>query len=300
MGSQTNFTKSYQQPSDNVRLLESRGLFVYDRRKAENYIKHIGYYRLSAYMYPLFDDPKERHIFKPWSSFMKILKLYRFDKKLRLLIFNEIEKIEVAFRCALTDIGCEETGDPFWITNPANFISKTKFNKTMYLIKDELRHSHEEFVVHFKAKYSDPFPPAWMLTEIMPLGVAYNVYSNIRSITIKKRISKSFGLLVKPFESWLTVLTLTRNACCHHSRVWNKQNTIRPMIPSNISLPWITLSTDPMRIYFDLCIIKFFLNIISPDNDMKDKLRQLLSQFSGIDLRVMGFPDDWESEPVWI
>ena len=25
-----------------------------------------------------------------------------------------------------------------------------------------------------------------------------------------------------PFESWLTIVTLTRNSCCHHARVWNK------------------------------------------------------------------------------
>jgi abortive infection bacteriophage resistance protein len=35
--------------------------------------------------------------------------IYRFDKKLRLLIFNEIEKIEVAVRCAIVNIGSEMT-----------------------------------------------------------------------------------------------------------------------------------------------------------------------------------------------
>ncbi len=250
-------------------------------------------------MYPFLAVPKKRQIFKPGASIDKVLKTYRFDKKLRILIFNEIEKIEVAFRCAMINVGCEETGDPFWITDPANFISPNKFQRTMDMIDSELHHSHEEFIDHFKATYSDPYPPAWMLIEIMPLGGAYNVYSNIRNKMIKKRISKSFGLQMKPFESWMTVLTLTRNACCHHSRVWNKQNTIRPMTPSSISLPWITLNTDPMRIYFDLCIIKFFLNTISPNNDMKHKLQTLLSQFPGIDISIMGFPDNWDSEPVW-
>ena len=43
--------------------------------------------------------------------------LYRFDKKLRLLIFNEIEKIEVAVRSAIVNIGSDMTGDPFWMTD---------------------------------------------------------------------------------------------------------------------------------------------------------------------------------------
>ena len=39
--------------------------------------------------------------------------------------------------------------------------------------------------------------------------------------------------------------------------------TIRPMLPNRMTGSWITLPTDALRIYFDLCIIKYFLNIIS-------------------------------------
>ena len=69
--------------------------------------------------------------------------LYRFDKKLRLLLFNEIEKIEVAVRSAIVKHGCEVTGDPFWMTNPNNFSNPVKFNKTIRLFEDELNHSKE-------------------------------------------------------------------------------------------------------------------------------------------------------------
>ncbi|MBQ2195772.1 MAG: Abi family protein, partial [Prevotella sp.] len=62
---------------------------------------------------------------------------------------------------------------------------------------------------------------------------------------------------------------------------------------------WITLPTDTLRIYFDLCIIKYFLNIISPNNDMKAKLSALLSAFPSVDGNAMGFPHGWENEPLW-
>ena len=64
--------------------------------KAKSYLEFIGYYRLSAYMYPLLQIPKDQHRYKPGTSFNQVMMLYRFDKKLRLFIFNEIEKIEVA------------------------------------------------------------------------------------------------------------------------------------------------------------------------------------------------------------
>ena len=94
------------------------------------------------------------------ATFSKVMMLYRFDKKLRLLLFNEIEKIEVSVRSAIVKHGCEVTGDPFWMTNPHNFSNPIKFNKTIRLIEDELNHSKEEFITHFKETYSDPFPPA--------------------------------------------------------------------------------------------------------------------------------------------
>lgn len=293
------FTKPYLNAHDLVRLLQSRGLTVNDTAKAESYIVYIGYYRLSAYMYPLLQIPKELHQYKPNTYFSQVMMLYRFDKKLRLLAFNEIEKIEVAVRSAIVNTGCEMTNDPFWMTDCRNFIDARKFQHTMDLIDNELRRSREDFIVHFKQTYSDPYPPAWILAEVLPFGVITNIYSNIKVPRIKKRISQKFGLQVAPFESWLTIVALTRNSCCHHARVWNKQNTIRPMMPHHINYSWIILETDPLRIYFDLCIIKYFLNIISPNNDMKDKIQTLLSAFPSIDISAMGFPCGWEAEPLW-
>ena len=293
------FTKPYLNAYDLIRLLQSRGLTVSDTEKAESYIEYIGYYRLSAYMYPLLQIPKELHQYKPNTSFGQVMMLYRFDKKLRLLAFNEIEKIEVAVRSAIVNVGCEMTNNPFWMTDSRNFIDARKFQHTMDLINNELRRSREDFIVHFKQTYSDPYPPAWILAEVLPFGVITNIYSNIKAPRIKKRISQKFGLQVAPFESWLTIVALTRNSCCHHARVWNKQNTIRPMMPNRMTGRWITLTTDALRIYFNLCIIKYFLNIISPNNDMKDKIQALLSAYPSIDINAMGFPRGWEAEPLW-
>ena len=299
MSNKVLFQKTYKSAHDLVNLLLSRGLTISDTAKAESYLEYIGYYRLSAYMYPLLQMPKEQHQYKPYSSFSQVMMLYRFDKKLRLLIFNEIEKIEVAVRSTIVNIGSEMTGNPFWMTDKTNFIDTQKFNRTMDLVDAELRHSREDFIVHFKQTYSDAYPPAWILAEVLPFGVITNIFSNLKAARIKKSIAHKFGLQLAPFESWLTIVTLTRNSCCHHARVWNKQNTIRPMIPNHMNGNWITLPTDALRIYFNLCIIKYFLNIISPNNDMRAKLDTLLVEYPDIDIAAMGFPRDWGKEPLW-
>ena len=65
--------------------------------------------------------PKTAHLYKEGATFKKVMMLYRFDKKLRLLIFNEIEKIEITIRRAVLQIPADITGNPFWLTDSSLF-----------------------------------------------------------------------------------------------------------------------------------------------------------------------------------
>lgn len=287
------YTKPAKSPADLVRQLKQRGLIIADEARAERYIDNIGYYRLSAYMYPFLSAPKTAHQFKTGVTFDRVLRLYRFDKKLRVLLFNEIEKIEVAFRAAVVNTITDRTGDIFWMTNPAYVNSSTSS-----LIQREYSHSTEDFIEHFKRTYSDPYPPAWILSEILPFGNITWIFRNL-SNSNKKAVAKKFYLHAPVLESWMNIVTLTRNSCCHHARVWNKVNSIIPNDMSGMTRPWITTSTDKRKTYYNICIIKYFLDIISPNNDFKKKLLTLFLAFPEIDLNAMGFNANWETEPLW-
>ena len=88
--------------------MEGRGLDCSDVSDAEALLKSIGYYRLSGYLYPFLKIPKEEHLFKVKSSLGKAIQLYDFDRDLRLLIFNQIERIEIAVRSAIVNIVCRD------------------------------------------------------------------------------------------------------------------------------------------------------------------------------------------------
>ena len=105
------FTKTFYSPQQHIVLLKNRGLLIADEEKAAGYIYNIGYFRLSAYFYPLLKFPKEQHLYKPGATFVQALNMYRFDRKLRLLLFNEIEKIEVAIRSCITNAVSEYFND---------------------------------------------------------------------------------------------------------------------------------------------------------------------------------------------
>ena len=147
--------------------------------------------------------------------------------------------------------------------------------------------------------YCDPYPPSWILGELLTMGNVNMVYRNLKADKIRKRISHYFGLQPIVLESWITSLTLLRNASCHHSRVWNKVSSIMPVTPRRIAHPWITLPTNPQRVYFTICIIKYFLDIISPNNDMLDKMNRLFATFPEIVKSALGFPSGWKNEPLW-
>ena len=283
-----------------VANLRSKGLCIQNGSRAADYIRNIGYFRLKAYFYPLYREPKNRHLFKDGATFDNVMNMYRFDRRLRVILFNEIEKIEVAFRSAMANVVSEVLGDLFWMTKEEYFKDAAHFETSLDLIRYEYGRSKEEFIIHFKNKYSDDFPPAWMIAEILPLGNLSHIYMNLRSSRAKKRVAKYFGLQEPVFASWMLVLGNLRNMCCHHARTWNRVLAINTADPQVTAYPWIDVSkTDPKRIYYRICMIRYLLFTISPHNSLKEKLMTLVDQFPTVDIGAVGFPADWKDELLW-
>ena len=138
-----------------------------------------------------------------------------------------------------------------------------------------------------------------MITEVLSFGNLNYIYSNIASNRLRKLIADYFGLKPQVFTSWLTVLANLRNMCCHHARVWNRDFMLTPAEPRKTSNSWIdTSKTDKKKVFYRLCIIRYFLATVSPNNNFNEKLAELLSKFSSIDITAMGFCQDWKNEDL--
>ena len=296
----TNYSKTCALPQDLVSLLKHRGLTISNEQKAISYLTNIGYFRLSAYFYPLLKEPKTEHLYKEGANFDKALDMYRFDRKLRILLFNEIEKIEVAIRSAMNNLISDELKDVFWATNPKYFRNPIIFSKTLTLIQTETTKAKEDFIAHFQSKYSNPYPPIWMITEIIPLGVLVNLCNNLANKSLLKKVAHQFGLPLPVFSSWIVLLVNLRNLCGHHARLWNREIPFTSHKLNNPKFAWINSdNTDMKRVYFRICIIKYLLFTVSPNNRFTQKLKLLLAEYPTVDIRAMGFPTDWEKEPIW-
>lgn len=293
------YTKHYSSPTELLTILQDRGLDCSDIDDAESVLRSIGYYRLSGYLYPFLKVPKSEHRYKSGSTLGSAVSLYEFDREFRQFVFDQIERIEVAVRSTITNIVCAETDDVFWMTNPSRFVHADKFNKTLTLIDKEIQNSREDFIVHFKQSYDDPYPPSWMIAEIIPLGTLTRLYENIASNQIRKKIARYFGLTVPVFVSWMTIVTLTRNSCCHHARLWNRSLSLRALTMTRPLRPWVDNNVQQGRVFFTLCILKHFVDIIHPNNTFKQRLVALLSKYPMVDTSAMGFVKNWQSQPLW-
>ena len=295
-----NYSKVCTLPQDLVPLLKQRGLVITNEQRVISYLSNIGYFRLSAYLYPLLKEPKSDHLYKDGSTFDLALDMYRFDRKLRILLFNEIEKIEVAIRSAMNNLISDALGDVFWMTEVRHFNSPVFFEKRLSLINSELDKSSEDFILHFKATYSNAYPPAWMIAEIIPFGVLCKTFNDLRYKSIQKKIADYFSLSLPVFSSWIISLVNLRNLCGHHNRTWNREIPQTSHRLNNPKFGWINPdTTDMKRVYFRICIIKYLLFTVSPNNTLTEKLKSLLSSYPSVDVKAMGFPDNWQDERLW-
>ena len=188
----------------------------------------------------------------------------------------------------------------WWTTKPEYFANADKFNQTLAVIEKELASSKEDYIEKFRHNYVESYPPAWMITEVLSFGNLNYIYSNIASNKLMKRIAGYFGLKPQVFTSWLTVLANFRNMCCHHARVWNRDFMLNPAEPRKMSNTWIdTSKIDKKRIFYRLCIIRYFLVSISPNNNFNEKVANLLACFPSIDITAMGFYKGWTDEHLW-
>ena len=111
-----------------IERLKGRGLIIDDEKLAVDYLSNISYYRLRAYTYPFQDNTNLENDHKFIRSdihFKDIIDLYCFDRRLRSLIFNAIEKIEVALRARITQRYCESCDDSHWYEDESLFKDTT-------------------------------------------------------------------------------------------------------------------------------------------------------------------------------
>jgi len=298
----TRYQKSELTVEKQVELLLSRGLIIDDASTAAAYLSNISYYRLSAYLLPYKEQGLNK--FKEGVTFDQVLDTYIFDRELRLLVFDAIERIEIAVRTQVILQPSLAFGGGYWYQDAANFLKAGVLDDHLLRLDEEYARSKETFITHFKSTYEDERPPAWIVFEILSFGQVTSLVQNLRDYSVRNSIAKHFGFSGTQrhiFESWITTLVYIRNLCAHHSRLWNRILTLQPSRLGKTEHPWLAdpSSVTNTKLYHSLCLIKYLLSRIIPTNSFSEQLLSLIQKYRHLPLEMMDLPENWMSDPVW-
>lgn len=284
--------------------LKTRGLTIPNEAIATAYLSNISYYRLGEYWYVMQSD-KEKHVFKPNSNFTDVVALYNFDAKLRILLFEVIEKIEISLRTKLIYHLSHEI-DPWWFQNFTLFTDSMALVKTLANLEEELSRTKDVTIKNHKKKHKEDlrFPPAWKSLEQTSFGALSKLYGNLKpTVKSKDTIAKELGAVNHTYlPSWLQSIAQIRNFCAHHSRLWNRNLPGAPKLLSKPPNAWVLdvpKQHEFQKLYIHMCLMKYMLNVIQPNNDFTQQLDNLFSTYPNVDPHALGMKPNWQQEPLW-
>lgn len=294
------YIKPWVSLEEQADLLIGRGLLG-DRKVIIERLKSVGYYRLTGYLH-VFKLKGDKY--RPGTNIDRVWDLYVFDRQLRLVVLDAVERVEVFMRSRLAYFLAEETG-------PFGYLERSglpRFSHGDYLsfqkrCMDCFMRSREPFADHFREVYGDAcgMPPYWIMVNVMEMGLLLRLYKGA-SVQVRRSVASELGIAAAVLESWLVSLSTVRNICAHHGRLWNRPFGTKPKIPNLKSdARW----HDPFevrgdRIFGVLTILNYLLDIIAPQSAWSERLDSLLATRGEGDLLSMGFSTGWNCCPFWV
>lgn len=265
---------SYSKPAlsseQHLALWQTRGLSIPSSERALHYLEHISYYRLSAYALPFYESAAS-HRFRPGSSFDDVLQNYVFDRELRLLVLDALERVEVSIRAHIAnEMALRAVNSPFWYLDETHFKAEfphkrlladleRQMDEERQRLSNDERHvdnrkhltpeqkdrlkarlRKENFIRHYLCEYPSPrLPPCWMAMEMLTWGQLSRLYAGLRRTADQKAIAHRLGLHAELLESWLRALNSIRNICAHHGRLWNRELGVSLRLPNSRQVRWL-------------------------------------------------------------
>ncbi|MBI9088667.1 MAG: Abi family protein [Desulfobacterium sp.] len=297
-------------------------MIVPDKNRAERKLSQIGYYRLSGFWYPCREFKKDTNgqqvintrngkrlredTFQKNINFSDIIKLYLFDKKLRLLMLDAIERIEIQVRSVIAhEVGYH---DPLAYENQA-FINPKKCqdwydrknNKNRNFWKEwKISHSNKikksrEECIKWHLSNSKPIP-IWVAVEAWDFGTMSKYFENLNrkyQNKISSRLSISNPVVLK---TWLQEINILRNRCAHHTRIWNQSFRNPLPVLDNTYFNALNLNRNALkRNYGMICVLWFLVKKIGPSSSWLNSVTDLIESKPSMDScpnTAMGFPDN--------
>lgn len=286
-----------------IQQLKDRGMLFHNEITASDFFANISYYRLKGYWWDMQSD-SVNHSFLPDSYFETVLERYNFDRHLRLILFDAIERIEIALRTKMIYHMSLSYG-ALWHLDINLFADSEKHAEHVAHINREFGYSQEIFVKDHKTRYPNTDAASWKTLEVVSMGTLSKLYKNIKhQLPEKTAIAKEFGLhLHSELSSWLEALVYARNIIAHHSRLWSRNMVKRPI--DTIATPmdsWLTIpltDVQKKKPFLIITALVYLSNKVTPGHHIKDKILGLINDNPNVPIYKLGFLNNWNNQPIW-
>lgn len=289
-----------------------------DEDSALAVLQRFGYYRLSGYSYPLrktkpVGEKGRLDSFVEGATLEQVIQIADFDKKLRLLTMYAIETIEVAIRVAVADhlgrVQIDAHMHPSLLdgrfTASGPNCEASAYELWVERFEDLLDKSKEDFTKHHNENY-DGRMPIWVAIEVWDFGLLSRFFSGLK-FRDKNAIALKFGITDGDvLKTWIRAFNFIRNVAAHHSRLWNRINTEIPGLPPLERCRWLEplhkAPSSQRRLFGALTLMRFMLRTIHPHSDWPQQVKAHIATFpesDRISIKAAGFPEDWQSLPIW-
>lgn len=316
MTSKISSPKPFKTYKELVEILNHRGMTIEDFDRAERKLAQVGYYRLSGFWYPCREkipvSNKHERLdrFSQGTSFNKVFELYLFDKKLRLLMLDAIERIEIHIRSVIA----HEMGyhcplaykEPKFVNykQTQSFTDKRGQERNIWQewsqgMERKIKRSQEDCIRWHRANQKQM--PFWVVVEAWDFGTMSKYYEILKQ-KYQKRICERLSIdHLKTLKNWLHEINTLRNRCAHHTRIWNQQSNNPLPILNNSYFQQFNLDDNARTRLFGLIIILWFLiKQIGPSSDWIIRVSKLLNskpELPGCDFSAIGL-NNYDRFPI--
>ncbi len=282
-----------------VAHLQSRGMLG-EPAKMRRCLESVNYYRLSAYWHTFRERGGEA--FLAGTDFEVVWARYVFDRELRLLVMDAIERFEIAVRTRLAyehalaggPFGYDDGAHAIWRHDPHR---RAEFRQR--LVQALHNNRKEPFIEHFRSRYGaeHAIPPVWVVVEVLMFGDLLSFYRG-SDHSIREGVARYFGVADRVFDSWLLTMNVVRNLCAHHARLWNRKLGVQPLLPRDTA--WHhPVAVRQERVFAVLTILADAMHRIAPGSTWAARLRDHIEGCVHVPLDMMGFPEDWKQVVIW-
>lgn len=233
--------------------------------------------------------------FRAGVDFDDVVRLYDFDRRLRLICLDAIEQAEVALRAAINNELAVALGPHFYLDGCAF----ERLSGQQVFLKKVLDAKYLA-IAHYYERYDEPpRPPIWAVTEAVTFGTLSKLFADL-TLANRKLVARSFGYDETVLVSWFRSLNDLRNKCAHHNRVWNANfGANQPRIAKHVRAAF---GSNPRTdlFYARAVVLAALLDALGRGEGWKQELViHLQAHRSLADEAAMGCPPGWEVMPFW-